>query len=115
VFLDESGTAIDLARRDGRPPRGRRVRGAVPHGRWEHLTIPGGPTLAGLTVCLAVEGAADAPLMRAFVRHALVPAPRPGQVVVLDNLGVHRDAEVRRLVEVGCTRLFLLLARPQPT
>lgn len=108
VFVDESGVATDMARRYGRARGDRRVRGAVPAGRWERLTVLGGLTLGGLTACLAVEGATDRAVMRAFVRHALVPTLRPGQVVVLDNLSAHKDAEVRRLIEAaGCTLLFL--------
>ncbi len=108
VFVDESGVATNMARLYGRAPRGERARGAVPHGRWERLTILGGLTLAGLSACLAVEGAADTAVMCAFVEHALVPTLRPGQTVVLDNLSVHRAARVRRLIErAGCRLLFL--------
>lgn len=109
MFVDESGVATNMARRYGRAVGGQRVRGAVPHGRWERLTLLGGLTLdGGLAACLAVEGATDGAVMRAFVAHTLVPVLRPGQVVVLDNLGAHRDAEVRRLIEAaGCTLLFL--------
>jgi transposase len=108
VFVDESGVATNMARRYGRAAGGQRVRGAVPHGQWERLTILGGLTLGGLTACLAVEGATDAAVMRAFVKHALVPVLKPGQVVVLDNLSAHRDARVRRLIEAaGCTLVFL--------
>ena len=108
MFVDESGVATNMARRYGRAVGGQRVRGTVPHGRWERLTILGGLTLGGLSACLAVEGATDAAVMRAFVQHALVPVLKPGQVVVLDNLSAHRDARVRRLIEAaGCTLLFL--------
>lgn len=108
VFVDESGVATNMARLYGRAPRGQRAGGAVPHGRWERLTILGGLTLDGLTACMSVEGAADTPVMLAFVEHVLVPALRPGQVVVLDNLSVHRAARVRRLIEAaGCTLRFL--------
>jgi transposase len=108
VFVDESGVATNMARRYGRAAGGQRVRGTVPHGQWERLTILGGLTLGGLAACLAVEGATDAAVMRAFVAHALVPVLKPGQVVVLDNLTAHRDTRVRRLIEAaGCTLLFL--------
>lgn len=108
VFVDESGVATNMVRRYGRAKGGRRVRGAVPAGRWERLTVLGGLTLGGLTACLAGEGATDRALMRAFVEHALVPELRPGQVVVLDNLSAHKDPVVRRLVEAaGCALLFL--------
>jgi len=108
VFVDESGVATNMARRYGRAPGGQRAGGAVPHGRWERLTVLGGLSLDGLVACLAVEGATDTAVMVAFTQHVLVPALRPGQTVILDNLSVHRAARVRRLIEAaGCRLLFL--------
>lgn len=108
MFVDESGVATNLARLYGRAEGGRRAVGTVPHGRWERLTILGGLSLDGLVACMSIEGAADADVMVAFTRHVLVPVLRPGQVVVLDNLSVHRAAAVRRLIEgAGCRLLFL--------
>ena len=108
VFVDECGIATDMARRYGRAAGGQRARGAVPHGRWTRLTVLGGLTLAGLTACMSIEGAADTAVLVAFVEHVLVPTLTPGQVVVLDNLSVHRAARVRELVEqAGCTLRFL--------
>jgi transposase len=108
VFVDESGVATDLARRYGRAPGGARAYGAVPYGRWERLTIFGGLSLGGLVACMTVEGAADTPAVVAFVAHVLVPALRPGQVVVMDNLAPHKAARVRALIEAaGCRLVFL--------
>lgn len=108
MFVDESGVATNMVRAYGRALGGRRAAGAVPHGRWERLTLLGGLSLDGLVACLAVEGATDTAVMLAFVEHALVPALRPGQTVILDNLRVHRAARVRRLIEAaGCRLLFL--------
>lgn len=108
VFVDECGIATNLARLYGRAPGGQRVIGRVPHGYWERLTVLGGLTLGGLTACLSIEGAADTDVMVAFTEHALVPTLRPGQVVVLDNLSIHRAPRVRQLIEAaGCRLLFL--------
>ena len=108
VFVDECGIATDMVRRYGRAEGGRRVTGAVPYGRWERVTVLGGLTLGGLAACMSIAGAADTPVMVAFVRRVLVPALRPGQVVILDNLSVHKAPAVRRLIEAaGCTLLFL--------
>jgi len=108
VFVDESGVATNMARAYGRAPGGQRARGAVPHGRWERLTILGGLSLAGLVACMSVEGATDAAVMVAFTEHVLVPALRPGQAVILDNLSAHRAPRVRALIEAaGCRLLFL--------
>lgn len=108
VFVDESGIATDLARRYGRAPGGQRARGTVPYGRWETLTILGGLSLEGLVACMTVTGATDTPVMVAFTQQVLVPALRPGQVVVMDNLSPHKAPRVRALIEAaGCRLLFL--------
>ena len=62
----------------------------------------------GLVACLGVEGATDTAVMVAFATHALVPALRPGQTVVLDNLSAHRAARVRHPVEAASCRLLFL-------
>jgi hypothetical protein len=36
---------------------------------------------------------------RAYVEQVLVPTLRPGDVVVLDNLAVHKQPEVRTAIE----------------
>ena len=42
------------------------------------------------------------------MERVLVPTLRPGQIVVLDNLSVHKSAKARALVEaVGCRLVFL--------
>ena len=108
MFVDECGVATDMARRYGRAKGGRRARGAVPYGRWHRLTVLGALSLGGLAACMAIPGAADTDVMAAFVEQVLAPALKPGQVVVLDNLSVHRAPVVRRLVEAaGCTLRFL--------
>ena len=43
-----------------------------------------------------------------WVERRLVPKLRPGDVVVMDNLGAHKDARVRLLIEQsGATLVFL--------
>lgn len=108
VFVDESGIATDMVRRYGRAPGGARARGTAPYGKWDRLTIFGGLSLAGLVACMSVEGAADTAAVAAFTAHVLVPALRPGQLVVMDNLAPHKASRVRELIErAGCRLLFL--------
>lgn len=108
MFVDECGVATDMARRYGRAKGGRRAPGAVPYGRWHRLTVVGALTLGGVAACLAIPGAVDTDVMAAFVAEVLVPALRPGQTVVLDNLSVHKAPVVRHLIEAaGCRVVFL--------
>ena len=54
------------------------------------------------------DGPIDSPSFLAYVEQVLVPTLRPGDVVVLDNLSVHKQPEVRRAIEqVGARVRFL--------
>ncbi len=62
---------------------------------------------------MAVEGATNARVFEAYVERLLAPALRPGQLVVMDNLGAHRPKRIRELIEGRDCELIYLL-RPTP-
>ena len=62
----------------------------------------------GSSECLAVDGPTDREVFRAYVRSVLVPSLRPGDIVVLDNLGPHNDSEVQKLIEGAQSQLMFL-------
>lgn len=65
-------------------------------------------TPTGIGPAIVVEGATDRLAFEAFVEQFLVPSLVPGQVVVLDNLSVHKGERVRHLIAAaGCSLLFL--------
>ncbi len=45
------------------------------------------------------EGAADGAAFETYVEHFLAPTLKEGQIVVMDNLQVHKSAGVRELIE----------------
>jgi len=95
-------------RRYARAAGGQRAIGHVPAGHWTQLTILSALSLTGLGATMTVDAATDTDIFVAYVRHLLVPTLRAGQVVVLDNLGAHRAAAVRALIEgTGCRLVFL--------
>jgi transposase len=57
---------------------------------------------------IAVEGATTGAVFEAYVKEALVPRLRPGQVVIMDNLSAHKGERIRKLIEGrGCELLYL--------
>jgi hypothetical protein len=50
-------------------------------------------------VSMSVEGVADGRAFGSYIEHFLVPKPKRGQIVVMDNLPVHKTGRVRRLIE----------------
>ena len=108
VFLDECGVTTDLVRRYGRSPRGTRLHDHAPCGHWETSTVIAGLRLDRVTAAAVFDGPIDNETFRAYVDQVLVPSLRAGDVVVLDNLAVHKQPEVRLAVEaVGAQLRFL--------
>lgn len=108
VVLDEFGATTQMTRTYGRCPIGERLDAPVPQGHWKVLTTIAAMTAQGMLTAVTVDAATDGDVFRAFVRDALVPALRPGQVVVLDNLSSHKAPGVRELIEsAGCRVRYL--------
>jgi transposase len=108
IFLDECGVTTDLLRRYGRSPRGTRLRDHTPCGHWQTHTVIAGLRLDGLTAPAVFDGPIDQASFLAYVEQVLVPTLRSGDVVVLDNLAVHKQPEVRAAIErAGATIRFL--------
>jgi transposase len=103
VFIDESGAKTNMTRLRGRCKGGGRLNDAAPLGHWETTTMIAALGLNGPAAPMVIEGATDAAVFRAYVKHVLVPVLRPGQIVVLDNLSSHKGQEVQKMIEsAGC-------------
>ncbi len=64
--------------------------------------------LEGPSACVSVEGATDTDIFEAYVREALCPTLRPGDVVILDNLSPHKGAQALALIaQAGAEVRFL--------
>ena len=64
--------------------------------------------LDGSTACMALEGTTDTESFHAYVGQVLVPTLRPGDIVVMDNLGSHKVAAVRQMIRAAGARLWYL-------
>lgn len=108
LFVDETSTPITLTPLRARAPRGQRAVGRVPRGKRPHIAWLATLHLTGMGESLVVDGPVDGRVFATFVERVLVPSLRPGQVVVLDNLNVHKSVQARRLIEAaGCEVIFL--------
>lgn len=108
VFVDESGSHLALTPRYAWAPKGERACGSVPRNRGQNTTILGALSQHGVQAAMTVEGAADAAVFETFIEHFLGPTLVPGQIVVMDNLSIHKGERVRALIEgCGCQLLFL--------
>ncbi len=108
IFLDETSTHTSLARSRGRAPRGQRVVGRVPRNHGPNLSCLAALTATGIAAPLVIEGAIDGAVFQPWLREWLLPEVPVGTTIVCDNLSVHRNPDVRALVEAaGCYLRFL--------
>lgn len=108
MFIDETLIKTNMAPLHGWGPRGRRLRGFAPHGHWRTLTFLGALRCDGLVAPCVFDGPINGVCFRAYVEQQLVPTLRPGDIVVMDNLGSHKSAAVRQLIQAAGARLWFL-------
>ncbi len=108
VFLDEFGANTKMQRTHGRAAPGERVVARVPHGHYKAISTIAALSTRGIIASTSFDGGTTAARFIDFVRDALVPVLRKGQVLVLDNLAAHNDRRVDELVEsAGCVLIRL--------
>ncbi len=88
--------------------RGKRLRGFAPHGHWRTLTFLGALRCDRLTAPCVFDGPINGQCFKAYVEQILVPALKPGDIVVMDNLGSHKSAAIRKAIRAVGARLWFL-------
>jgi len=108
VFIDETWTTTNMARKCGRKQKGERLRASVPHGHWKTTTFIGGLRCDRMTAPMVLDGPVNGQWFQAYVDQVLVPTLSPDDIVIMDNLGSHKGAGVRKAIEAaGATLLYL--------
>ena len=108
VFIDETWTSTKMARSHGRAPKGERLRASIPHGHWKTTTFVAGLRLCGMVAPMVLDGPINGISFQAYVDQVLVPTLKPGDIVIMDNLGSHKKSGVREAIEAaGASLLYL--------
>ena len=108
MFIDESGFQVGMTRQHARARRGHRATGTVLRNRGRNVTLLAGLTTTGLQGAMLIEGGTDKLVFLTYLDEVLVPSLRPGQIVVLDNLGAHHAIGVKERIEAaGCRLVYL--------
>jgi transposase len=108
VFIDETWAKTNMAPLRGWCKRGRRLDAKVPHGHWKTMTFLAALRHDRITAPWVLEGPIDGDSFRVYVEHVLLPTLKPGDIVIIDNLGSHKGKAVRAAIRsVGARLLFL--------
>ena len=92
----------------GWAPRGRRLIAKVPHGHWNTTTFVAALRHDRIEAPWLLEGPIDGETFRTYVERVLLPTLRPGDIVIMDNLGSHKGKAVRQLIRSAGAKLFVL-------
>jgi transposase len=109
VFVDECSTNVRMVQLRARAPKGKRAFGKAPKNWKNNVTLISSMSLGGMGASMSIEGSADGEAFLLYVERMLCCSSlKPGQIVIMDNLQVHKMKRVRELIEgCGCQLVFL--------
>lgn len=103
-----------MRREFGWSRRGERVAGKRMGASWKTLSLIGAMRLGERPRLMTHRGAVNGRTFLRFVRKRLVPSLRFGDVVVMDNLNIHKMRAVREAIEnANATALYLPTYSPE--
>jgi hypothetical protein len=94
VFIDETWASTNMARQHGRCQRGERLTVVMPYGHWKTTTFVAGLRVGGLSAAFVLDMPINRIAFETYVEKVLVPSPRPGDIVIMDNLSSHKGPRV---------------------
>ncbi len=108
MFLDESGVRVSMKRLYGRSARGWRLVDHMPGGHWRTHTMTAAIGWRGVVAAMVTRRAINSITFTGFIEEFLCPNLKPGQIVVMDNLSVHKVKGVEEALHaVGAEAWFL--------
>jgi transposase len=108
VFIDETWAKTNMAPIRGWCRKGERLPAHVPHGHWKTMTFLAGLRCGGITAPCVFDGPINGESFRLYVEQILVPSLKPGDIVIMDNLGSHKGETVRTIIRQAGARLLFL-------
>ncbi|MGH9808509.1 MAG: IS630 family transposase [Terriglobia bacterium] len=108
VFIDETWVKTNMAPLRGWGDRGVRLIAHTPAGHWKTMTFLAALRHDRVDAPWVINGPINGEIFRAYVRTQLLQTLKPGDIVIIDNLGSHKSGEVRKMIRAVGARLFFL-------
>lgn len=97
-----------MTRTHGRAARGQRLHAKVPYGHWKTMTFIAALRHDRIDAPCVLDGPVNGARFLAYVQRFLLPTLKPGDVVVMDNLGSHKRRAVRQAIRSVGAKLWFL-------
>lgn len=108
MFIDETGTALNMILPYGRALKGERAVGTRPVSKGQRISVIGAMSSKGLEACMTFEGTLNGEVFLSYLRDVLCPVLRKGHIVITDNAKAHKVAGVKEIIEGRGAELIYL-------
>ena len=108
VFIDETWTKTNMEPLRGWAPLGDRLIAKVPHGHWKTMTFIAALRCDRIEAPWILDGPVNAEAFKTYVEKVLAPTLKPGDLVIMDNLGSHKGEAVRQAIRAAGAKLIFL-------
>ena len=108
VFIDEIWTKTNMEPLRGWAPRGERLGASAPHGHWKTMTFVAALRCDRIEAPWLLDGPINGEAFKTYVEKVLAPTLKPGDLVIMDNLGSHKGGAIRRAIRAARAKLFFL-------
>jgi transposase len=109
IFFDECGVNLSMTPAYAWSAKGQRAPGSTPKNWGDNVTVAAGLSLReGIVAPLQLAGSMDGMHFEAYLEQFLLPQMRPGQFLVVDNLGAHKTVAAQEACrKAGVWLVFL--------
>jgi transposase len=108
IFIDEAAVNTAMTRQFGRAAPGERVVESAPRNYGEQTSMISALGLRGLVATMTLEGAVDTPAFDAYINEVLAAELNKGDVIILDNLNVHKASQIEEVAAARGARVIWL-------
>jgi transposase len=108
IFIDETWIKTNMEPLRGWARLGERLAAKVPHGHWKTSTFIAALRCDRIEAPWILDGPINAEAFKTYVEKILAPTLRPGDLVIMDNLGSHKGNAVRQAIRATGAKLIFL-------
>jgi transposase len=108
VFIDETGSNLGMVRRYARAEGEARAHGHAPKNPGGNVSIVGSIRLNGQITAMNFSGSLDGEAFVVYAEKILCRTLRSGDIVIMDNLSVHKNQRVCDLIEARGAEVWFL-------
>ncbi len=105
-FLAEAGSNLAMTRLYGRGEKGEQVVESVPQNYSENISMWASLSFSGLAAPMTINGAVDGIVFKTYIEKILCPTLKTGDIVIMDNLSVHKVKGIRELIKAVGAKLI---------